>query len=42
MNVPAVIAHGENLRLIARAFALLADQFDIGQKLHFHRDRAVA
>ena len=42
MDVLAVIAHSENLRLVARAFAILADQFHIGQKLHFHGDRAVA
>ena len=42
VNVLAAIAHFQDLRLVARAFALFADQFDIGEKLHLHGDRAVA
>ena len=42
MDVLAVIADSENLWLVARAFAILADQFHIGEKLHFHGDRAIA
>ena len=42
MDVLSVIADGENLRLVTRAFAILADQFHVGQKLHFHGDRAIA
>ena len=30
------------MRLEARAFAFVADQFDVGQELHLHRHRAVA
>ncbi len=42
MDVLSVITHGKNLRLVARAFAILADQFHVGQELHFHGHRAVA
>src|SRR6202140_2170971 len=42
VNVLAAIAHLEHRRLVARALALLTNQFDIGQKLHFHRYRAVS
>ena len=42
MNVLATISHVENLRFVARAFALLADQFDISQKLHLNGDGPVA
>ena len=42
VDVLAVIANLEDLGLVARAFALLADQLDIGEKLHFDGDRAVA
>ncbi len=42
VNVLAAIAYIQNLRLVARALALLADQFDVGKKLHFHGDGAVA
>ena len=41
MNVLAVIADFQHLWLVTRALAFLADQFDVGQELHFHRDRAV-
>src|SRR5579862_5161706 len=42
VNILAAIAYIENLRLVASSFALFADQFDVGEELHFHRDRAVA
>src|SRR5207248_2136746 len=41
-DVLAAIAHVQNLRLEARALALLADEFNICEKLHLDRDRAVA
>src|SRR6476659_7647948 len=34
MNVPALVAHIKDRRLVARAFALFANQFDVGKKLH--------
>ena len=37
-----VIANLQHLRLVARAFALLADQFDVRQELHLDRHCAVA
>ncbi len=37
-----MIAHLQHLRLVARALAFFADQFHVGEKLHFDRDRAVA
>ena len=42
VNVLAPIAHFEDLGFVTRAFALLADQLDVGEKLHFHGDGAVA
>ena len=42
MNVLALVANLEHLRLVARAFAFVADQFDVGEKLHFDGDRAIA
>ena len=42
VDVFAVIAHFEHLRLVARALAFFADQFDVGQKLHFDGDGAIA
>ena len=42
VNVLAAIANLQHLRLVARALALLANQFDVGQELHLDRDRAVA
>ena len=42
MNVLAVVAHFQHLGLVARALALLADQFDVGQELHLDGDRSVA
>ena len=42
MNVFAFIADIENLRLVARAFAVFANQFDVGEELHLHRHGAVA
>ena len=42
VNVQPVVADVEDAALEARAFALVADQLDIGQKLHLHRDGAVA
>ena len=42
VNVLAAITNVENLLLESRSFALLANQFDVGEKLHLHCDRAVA
>src|ERR1700722_6934646 len=42
MNVLAAVAGLEHLRLVTRAFAFFADQLNIGEELHFHRNRAVA
>ena len=42
VNVLAVITNLEDLGLVARAFALLADQLDVGEELHFDGDSAVA
>src|SRR5437868_1430367 len=42
MDVFLVITNVEHLRLVARSFALLANQFDIRQKLHLYRNRAIA
>ena len=42
VDVQTVVVDFENARLVARSFAFLADQFDIGEELHLHRDRAVA
>src|ERR1700750_141501 len=35
MNVLALVTDRQYLRLIARAFALFTDEFDIGEELHF-------
>src|SRR5208337_620087 len=42
VNVLALVTYFEHLRLVARALAFVADQFYVGQKLHFYGDRAVA
>jgi hypothetical protein len=42
VDVQAVVADFEDAGLEAGALALLADQLDIGQKLHLHRDGAIA
>src|SRR5262249_43689817 len=42
VDVLALITHLKHLRLIARALALFADQFDVGEELHFDGDGAVA
>ena len=42
MNVQTLVADFEDAALVARALALLADQLDIGQKLHLDGDRAIA
>ena len=42
VDVLAAIAHFQHLRLVSRAFALFADQFHVGQKLHLHGHGAVA
>src|SRR5512147_1046497 len=42
MNVLALIANGEHLRLVTRAFALFADEFDVGEELHLDGNGAVA
>ncbi len=41
MDVLALIPNLEDLRLVARAFAFVADQFHVGQKLHLDGDSAV-
>ena len=42
VDVLALVANVEHLRLVARAFAFFADQFDVGEELHFDGDGAVA
>src|SRR5260370_12475236 len=42
MDILAAIAHLQHLRFEAGAVALFANQFNIGEELHLHRDRAVA
>ena len=42
MHILAAITHVENLLLESRAFAFLANQLNVGKKLHFHSDCAVA
>ena len=42
VDVLAVIADLQHLRLVARALALLADELDIGQELHLDGDGAIA
>ena len=42
VNVFALVVNFEHLRLVARAFALVADQLHVGEKLHFDGDGAVA
>src|ERR1035441_7427170 len=41
MNVLAVIADFQNFRLVTHALAFFANQFNIGEELHFHGDRTV-
>src|SRR6267143_39383 len=41
MNILAAIANLEHPGLVTRSFALLADQLDVGEKLHLDRNRAV-
>ena len=42
VDVQAVVPDLEDAALEARAFALFADQFDVGQELHLDRDGAIA
>ena len=42
MNVLAAITHVKYLLLEASAFTFFADEFDVGEKLHLDRHRAVA
>src|ERR1700730_8782610 len=42
MNALSTVADLKNLGLIASAFAFLAHQFDIGEKLHFHGDGPIS
>ena len=42
VNVLAAITNVENLLFEPRSFALFTNQLDVGEKLHLHRDRAVA
>src|SRR6202011_4262267 len=41
MNILAAIADLEHPGLVTRSFALLADQLDVGEKLHLDRNRTV-
>jgi hypothetical protein len=42
VNILPVILYFQDAALEARSPAFFANQFDIRQKLHLHRDRAVA
>ena len=42
VDVQAVVLDLQDAALVARAFALFADQLHVGQKLHLDRHRAVA
>jgi hypothetical protein len=42
MDILAVIAHFQHLRFVTRALALFTNQLHVGQKLHFHGNRAIA
>ncbi len=42
VNVLAAITNVENLLLETRAFALFANQFNVREKLHLNRNRAVS
>src|SRR5580692_11273912 len=42
MNILPAVADLKHLRLVARAFALFANQFYVSKELHLHRNRAVA
>src|SRR5271157_1951622 len=42
VNVLPVIAHLQHFRLVTHPIAFLADQFDIGEKLHLHGHGTVA
>ena len=42
VHIQPVVADIEDAALEARAFAFVADQLDVGQKLHFDGDGAVA
>src|SRR6202022_2221357 len=41
MNILAAIADLQHPGLVTRSFALLADQLDVGKKLHLDRNRTV-
>src|SRR5229473_5516261 len=42
MNILAAIADLQHPGLVTRSFALLADQLDVGKKLHLDRNRTVS
>src|SRR5260370_18983172 len=42
MNILSPVSDFEHLRLVSCAFTLLANQFNVGEELHLHRDRSVA
>src|SRR5882672_10738770 len=42
MDVLAFVANFEDLRLVARAFTFVADEFHVGQELHFDGDSAIS
>ena len=42
MNVQTLVSDVENAALETRSLTLFAQQFNVGQELHFHRDSAIA
>ena len=42
MDILRLVSNLQHLRLVARALAFIADQFDVGEELHFDRDGAVS
>src|SRR5580700_466501 len=42
VNILSAVAHVEYLRFITSPFALFANEFDVGEKLHLNRNRAIA
>ena len=42
MDIQAIVFNVQNTALEPRTLAFITDQFHIGQKLHFHRHRAIA
>ena len=42
MNISSTISDVQDLLFKASAFALFANEFDVGEELHFNRHRAIA